>query len=458
MVPIMYHGAHDTRVHTPVPAALDDPAPADTLETSSAPEVHSEAARHPAPETADGAKDEDGSWGTGAAAAGAAAAAVGSAYAATHGNVTDDDAAERLASGADYSDHKGQPGENASATVPDSSDEFVSQSAAERSDTDGADAEQVGGARVDTDGADREPVIISDVEDYASTEPLPAESAAPVDEATSAETASTSEESRDATYDDTQDDVDRDDLTSTEDSADRDELVAGDEPITQDASSEESNSEAVVRDEPTTEETWEDPETPSPSEYESNAAVDAQTPSESLNDTDPGGAVAEGGKASDAESDTRAEGERGDATHWPDGTDRINTVDGESANESLGATDGGHSGNGFGNESGSDSDNGSMGDNSEGNDSDNDSDNDSGGDGWSRRISGIEEISDGGYGVGSAAPLEDRAQPAGHPVQAYHDTNTFRVPGVDGYDSAEPDVWFYDEEAARRAGFTPSEG
>ena len=35
---------------------------------------------------------------------------------------------------------------------------------------------------------------------------------------------------------------------------------------------------------------------------------------------------------------------------------------------------------------------------------------------------------------------------------------TYRTPEASGYDSAEPDVWFYDEEAARRAGFTPSEG
>lgn len=70
----------------------------------------------------------------------------------------------------------------------------------------------------------------------------------------------------------------------------------------------------------------------------------------------------------------------------------------------------------------------------------------------------MEEIRDGGYGVGSAAPFEDRAQPLDHPVQAYRDTMTYRAPGANGYDSAEPDVWFYDEESARRAGFNPSEG
>ncbi|MEO6790205.1 MAG: hypothetical protein ABI249_08085, partial [Ornithinibacter sp.] len=70
-----------------------------------------------------------------------------------------------------------------------------------------------------------------------------------------------------------------------------------------------------------------------------------------------------------------------------------------------------------------------------------------------RRISSFTELRDGGFGVGSAAPMEDRAQPLDHPVQAYRDTMTFRAPGDPGYDSTEPDVWFYDEGAAERSGF-----
>jgi hypothetical protein len=58
----------------------------------------------------------------------------------------------------------------------------------------------------------------------------------------------------------------------------------------------------------------------------------------------------------------------------------------------------------------------------------------------------------------SAAPIEDGAQPLGHAVQAYRDTMTFREPGVPGYDSAEPDVWFYDASAAERSGFRPADG
>ncbi len=75
-----------------------------------------------------------------------------------------------------------------------------------------------------------------------------------------------------------------------------------------------------------------------------------------------------------------------------------------------------------------------------------------------RRISGFDELRDGGFGVGSAAPLDDGAQPLDHPVQAYRDTMTYRTPGDPGYDSAEPHVWFYDEDAAQRSGFRRSEG
>ncbi len=75
-----------------------------------------------------------------------------------------------------------------------------------------------------------------------------------------------------------------------------------------------------------------------------------------------------------------------------------------------------------------------------------------------RRISEFDEIRDGGYGMGSAAAIEDGAQPMDHPVQAYRDTMTYRVPGDPGYDEATADVWFYDQGAAERSGFRRSEG
>lgn len=75
-----------------------------------------------------------------------------------------------------------------------------------------------------------------------------------------------------------------------------------------------------------------------------------------------------------------------------------------------------------------------------------------------RRISEFHELRDGGYGVGSAAPLDDGAQPLDHAVAGYRDSQTFRVAGDEGYDDATPDVWFYDEAAAERSGFRRHQG
>lgn len=78
--------------------------------------------------------------------------------------------------------------------------------------------------------------------------------------------------------------------------------------------------------------------------------------------------------------------------------------------------------------------------------------------GWvGRRTSEFWEVHDGGYGMGSAAPIQDGAIPLGHEIQAYHDTMTYRAPGMPGYDSVEPDVWFYNVEVAEQCGFTRSE-
>ena len=71
------------------------------------------------------------------------------------------------------------------------------------------------------------------------------------------------------------------------------------------------------------------------------------------------------------------------------------------------------------------------------------------------RTSSLDEIRDGGYGVGSAATIDDGAVPLGHPVKAWEDTKTFVAPDHDKYDEAEPHVWFADEHAAQRAGFRP---
>ncbi|NUO36620.1 MAG: hypothetical protein HOQ27_16370 [Dermatophilaceae bacterium] len=71
-----------------------------------------------------------------------------------------------------------------------------------------------------------------------------------------------------------------------------------------------------------------------------------------------------------------------------------------------------------------------------------------------RRVSEFDEVVDGGFGLGSAAPIDDGAQPLGHAIKGTREGATFLGPDDEGYDDAEPDVWFYNEEAARRAGFT----
>lgn len=71
-----------------------------------------------------------------------------------------------------------------------------------------------------------------------------------------------------------------------------------------------------------------------------------------------------------------------------------------------------------------------------------------------RRVSSLEEVVDGGYSVGSAAPIEDDAMPLGHPVKAWHDTKTYLTPDAPGYEDAEPTVWFLNESFAQKAGFT----
>ena len=71
------------------------------------------------------------------------------------------------------------------------------------------------------------------------------------------------------------------------------------------------------------------------------------------------------------------------------------------------------------------------------------------------RTSSLDEIRDGGYGVGSAATIDDGAVPLGHPVKAWEDTKTFVTPDHAKYGEAEPHLWFSDAHAAQRAGFRP---
>jgi hypothetical protein len=74
-----------------------------------------------------------------------------------------------------------------------------------------------------------------------------------------------------------------------------------------------------------------------------------------------------------------------------------------------------------------------------------------------RRVSDLEEVTDGGYSVGSAATIHDGAMPVGHPVKAWEDTKTYVTEDHDHYDEAEPHVWFTDAETAEQAGFRPAD-
>ena len=70
------------------------------------------------------------------------------------------------------------------------------------------------------------------------------------------------------------------------------------------------------------------------------------------------------------------------------------------------------------------------------------------------RISSLEEVRDGGFGMGSAAPIDDGAQPLGHAVKGSRDAMQYHEPGSRWYDEATADVWFINAQTAERFGFT----
>jgi large subunit ribosomal protein L22 len=57
------------------------------------------------------------------------------------------------------------------------------------------------------------------------------------------------------------------------------------------------------------------------------------------------------------------------------------------------------------------------------------------------------------YGEGSAAPLPDGSQPAGHPIKGNEDSMMYHEPGGRWYDQTIAEVWFATPEAAEAAGF-----
>lgn len=70
-----------------------------------------------------------------------------------------------------------------------------------------------------------------------------------------------------------------------------------------------------------------------------------------------------------------------------------------------------------------------------------------------RETSSFEEVRDGGYGVGSAAPVWDRVMPLGHPIKGTTHHMEYFVPGGQWYEQVVADVWFTDEETAVRFGY-----
>ena len=493
------------------PEPTGDSAPAAESEPVAEPEAVADSVTTPAAQEQGRA---DHGWGTGAAAAGAGAAAAGSAYAATRGNERDD-ASARLASGVDYSDsgvdhqdtvgdrdggshhhddepvtrewapvdssrdadqasdsvsHGDQGDERAQETTMSDEELFgakaVSNDGAEAGRTnderDLSDGESRDGTVADgesrddavtdgatgasaTDGDAAEMTIIGDVEDYASTEPLPADAQTPgtspegvEDARREADLAGDSSE-EEPTHEETwEDDTDtRGDGGSARDSDGADNGSHDSEAGTTSDWGGAGASGAATGDAMTGRHAGTDGDESSDRDGSTDLGADSSRDAD-RGDADRGDADLAGDAdvsrdedvttAAGAESTSDdATGEDGDASHWPDGTDRINTGD-DDTDDNTGTGQG--DADGLGSGSGSSS----------------------------RRISAMDEIRDGGFGVGSAAPFEDRAQPLDHPVQAYRDTMTYRTPDADGYDSAEPDVWFYDEDAARRAGFNPSQG
>lgn len=73
------------------------------------------------------------------------------------------------------------------------------------------------------------------------------------------------------------------------------------------------------------------------------------------------------------------------------------------------------------------------------------------------RVSDLHEVVDGGFGIGSAAPIADGAQPLGHPIKANIDTKTYQDLHSPWYAHTQPDVWFLDVGFAERAGFHRAE-
>ena len=68
------------------------------------------------------------------------------------------------------------------------------------------------------------------------------------------------------------------------------------------------------------------------------------------------------------------------------------------------------------------------------------------------------ETTDGGYGAGSAAPLEDGSAPEGFTVKGNKDSMKYHTTESRWYDQTVAEVWFTTAEAAEAAGFVAPGG
>ena len=68
-------------------------------------------------------------------------------------------------------------------------------------------------------------------------------------------------------------------------------------------------------------------------------------------------------------------------------------------------------------------------------------------------VASIEEVPAGPYGKGSASPGADGGGPAGWPIKGNVDSMLYHPPDSPAYGETIAEVWFFDEETAKAAGF-----
>ena len=73
--------------------------------------------------------------------------------------------------------------------------------------------------------------------------------------------------------------------------------------------------------------------------------------------------------------------------------------------------------------------------------------------GAAARIASVEEVPAGPHGKGSAKAGADGSGPAGWLIKGNADSMLFHGPDSPAYEQTIAEVWFFDEDTARKAGF-----